>query len=153
MTNTPAFTQAVKNPRVLMLNTSPAAQSITAGAPTGAVLFAVAGASGSVLKSLNVATNNSAIVVLYLWIQPGGTGGYSLIGTVNVPATAGFGSGGAGLISNVDFLADQYVNGLTLDQSGKPVLLLEPNTHLHIGTKTTMASGLACWVSGVQEDF
>ena len=105
------------------------------------------------LKSLNVTTNNSALVVLYLWIRPANAGSHYLIGTVNVPTTAGFGTGGAGLVSSVDFLADQYVNGLTLDQSGKPVLPLEPGTTLHIGTKTTMVSGLACWVSGVQEDF
>lgn len=153
MTNTPAFTQAIKNPSVLLLYTSPAAQTIAAGAPTNAVLLATAGTSGSVLKSLNVSTNNSVVTVLYLWVQPGGTGSYYLIGTVNVPVTAGFGTTGLGLISNVDFLADQYVNGLTLDQSGKPVLLLEPSTKLYVGTKTTIASTLACWVSGTQEDF
>lgn len=150
-TTTNPFTQTIKNPKLILLP-SVAAQSIdSVGVVSDTVLFFTAGAEGSVLKSMTIASNDSAAKNVSIWIQPGGTGDIILLGTVNVPLTAGYSS--TGVLLNVDVLGNQYITGLTIDQSGRPVLPLEAGTKIYCGLVATLSTGKVLYVHGVAEDF
>lgn len=150
-TTTNPFTQTIKNPTLIILP-SVSAQSIdSVGVVTNHVLFFTAGAEGSILKSLTISGNDTAAKSVSIWIQPGGTGDITLIGTVNIPITAGLGA--TGTIANVDVLANTYLAGLTADQSGRPVLPLEAGTKIYCGLVAALTASKVLYVNGVAEDF
>ena len=155
VTPTPAFTQAITTTQTVLLNAT-SAQSINAsGVPTSPSTMLVSispvSTNGSVIKSINITTNNTAALTLYLWQYSGSV--YSLLGTVIVPITSGFGASGAGAVASYDVLADPYMTTFAIDQSGKPTLLLPPSYSLVIGTKAQIVSGLAAWITVTREDF
>lgn len=151
VTSTPAFTQGITSTQTLLLNAT-SAQAISAGIPTNTVSISPSSTNGSVIKSINITTNNTAALTLYLWQYSGSV--YSLLGTVIVPAFAGFGSAiGIGGLASYDVLADPYLTTFAIDQSGKPTLLLPPSYSLYIGTRVQVVSGLAAWITVTKEDF
>lgn len=150
VTSTPAFTQGITSTQYLLLPAT-SAQTITAGVPSNIVSISPSSTNGTVIKSINITTNNTAALTLYLWQYSGSA--YSLLGTVIVPITSGFGTSGAGAVASYDVLADPYMTTFAIDQSGKPTLLLPPSYSLFIGTKTAVAAGLAAWITVTREDF
>jgi hypothetical protein len=160
-TTTNPFTQEIKNPACVLNNPtagSPTPASLTfttAGQPTNAstmlVLFATAGADGAILKAMHVASNDTTARYLGVWIQPGGTGSYFLIGQIAVGALAGVGAGGVTV--NIDVLANTYLIGLTYDQAGRPVLPLAAGSKVYVSLATQVTTDKAIWVTGAQEDF
>jgi len=150
-TATNPFTQTVKNPSLILLP-SVSAQSIdSVGVVTNHVLFYTAGAEGAILKSMVIASNDSSARYVSVWIQPAGSGSIYLLCQVAVPATSGFGSTGA--VLNVDVLANQYVAGLVIDQSGRPVLPLEAGTKVYVGLVAALTAAKVLYVTGVAEEF
>ena len=160
-TLTQPLTQTLKNPCAVLNNPtagSPTPASLTfttAGQPTTVatmlVPFFTAGADGSILKSMIVATNDSAARYLGVWIQPAGSGSYYLLGQVIVGALAG--DGAAGATVNVDVLSNLVITGLSFDQLGKPVLPLVAGTVIALSLATQATTDKALWVTGVAEDF
>jgi len=153
VTSTPAFTQAITSTHTVLLNAT-AVQSISnAGVPSNIVSISPSSTNGSVIKSINITTNNSAALTLYLWQYSSGSV-YTLLGTVIVPAYAGFGSSlGIGGLASYDVLADPYMTTFAIDQSGKPTLLLPSGYSLAIGTKAQVVNNLAAWITVTKEDF
>jgi hypothetical protein len=113
--------------------------------------FFTAGPEGSILKSMIVATNESAARYLGVWVQPAGSGSHYLIGQVAVGILAG--DGAAGVTVNVDVLANAYLIGLTYDQTGRPVLPLQAGSVVSVSLATQCTTDKAIWITGSAEDF
>lgn len=151
MTTTPALTQTPKSP-ALILTSAIAAQAIdNSGVVTNHQLLYTAGASGAIVKSLLITSNDTAARYATAWIQPGGTGAIIPLGTVAVPATAGLSA--TGILQNIDVLGNPYLTGLAIDNSGKPCLLLEAGTKLFIGLVAALTANKAMFIFTQAEDF
>lgn len=155
-TTTTPFTQAIRNISYIVLPTQ-AAQSVntttgvlTVGGTDSQLIF-TAGAEGSIVKSLIIASNDTANRYVSLWMGEGAAGPISLIGTIPVPLSSGYSA--TGVLVNVDALAHQYIVGLTVDQCGRPVLPLAPSSRLYIGLVASLTALKQLYVSGVAEDF
>ena len=125
-------------------------------APANTLLLATAGADGSIIKSLTIAGDNSAVSAVQFWQSKLGTP-YTvkeLLFTVLVPVQSGSATSATAALVNVDVFGNALVVGLPFDQLGKPVLSLAAGASLHIGVVTAaVASGRAIYVAGSQEDF
>lgn len=149
-TTTLPLTQTLKSPAVVLNNAS-GASAITAGVPSNTVLFCTAGSEGSLLKSMVIASDDSAARYLSLWIDPGAAGTKYLIGTVAVPATAGYSA--TGVLLNVDVLSNGYLQGMVVDQSGRNILPLQAGTTVYVGMIAAITAGKTVFVTGSMEDF
>lgn len=150
-TTTTPFTQTLQNFAALFLNADTAQSIDNSGVVSNNKALFTAGAEGSVVKALRIASNDTAAAYLTFWIQPGGTGTVYALGTVAVAITAGIHATAA--TPNVDCLANGAIAGLTLDQSNRPVLLLSAGTKLSVGIVTACTSNKAIYVTGEAEDF
>lgn len=149
-TTTNPFTQSIRNPNVAIVNGD---SFIAAGGlliPTNTKSFFVAGAEGSVLKSMVISSDDGTARNVAVYVSTdGGTTKY-LLGTVNVPLNAG----STGAIVNVDVLNNSFLTGLSIDQTGRQVLPLAPNAVVYVGVITAVVtSGKALFITGVAEDF
>lgn len=150
-TTTNPLTQSIKNTGTIILNATSAQSINTSGVVSNNVTVFTAGAEGSVLKSLLLATNDSAARYVSIWIQPGGAGNIVLLGTVAVPATSGLSA--TGVLINIDVLANGYIAGLVLDQSNRPVLPLAASTVVSVGLVAQLTADKALYVTAIGEDF
>lgn len=150
-TTTNPFTQTIKNPGLILLPSTVAQVIDAVGVVTNTLLFCTAGAEGSVLKSMIIASNDTAAKYVSVWIQPGGTGSLFLLGQVAVPLTSGFSA--TGVLINIDVLNNAYLTGLALDQTGRQVLPLEAGTIIRVGMVAAPTAAKCLYVTGVLEDF
>lgn len=86
-----------------------------------------ASANDEVVKSLSVASTDTAARILSLWLKDA-SGLMQLLCSINVPIGAG---NSAGTTAAVDLLASAMIPGLVLDQNGKRVLPLKAGTVLY----------------------
>ena len=149
-TTTNPFTQTVKNPVVSLQNADGFIAASGLLSPTNTKLFITAGAEGSILKSLIIASDDIAIKTVSIYISTDlGTNKY-LLGTVSVPIN----SGSTGAIANVDVLNNTFLTGLSIDQTGRQVLPLAIGATLYVGVITSaVTSGRVLHITGVAEDF
>ncbi len=150
-TTTLPLTQTLQNPLGTLVNADSFTATNPGTSPTNTKLFFTAGAEGSILKSLTFATDATAAAqTVGIWLSTdGGTTKY-LLGVINVPLNSGY----TGAIANVDALNSSVLIGLTLDQSGRPVLPLVANARIYIGCLlTAVAASKTIYVTGVAEDF
>ena len=129
-----------------------AAEGTGANAYGGPQLLCTAGADGSILKSLRIATTDTTARFVALWIQPGGTGLLQLISTINVEAESGFLTSG-GVRSNVDILGNAALAGMTTDQTGLPVLPLAASTKVYVSLLATLTDYKALHITATLENF
>lgn len=150
-TTTNPLTQSIAAFGVIILPAQ-AAQAVDAvGVVTNTVLLYTAGAEGAILKSLLIASNDTAAKYVSLWTQPGGTGSLFLLGQVAVPITAGFSA--TGIVANVDVLNNQYLLGLPMDQSGRQVLPLSAGTKIYVGVVAAPTAAKTLHITGIAEEF
>jgi len=117
----------------------------------GPQLLCTAGAEGSILKAIRIASTDTADRNVALWIQPGGTGVLQLVGVVNVPATSGFSA--TGILPPVDVLGNPYLAGLTTDQTGLPVLPLAASTKVYCSLMVALTNYKALHITATLENF
>jgi hypothetical protein len=122
-----------------------------AGLFGGPQLLCTAGAEGSILKAIRIASTDIADRNVALWIQPGGTGVLQLVGVVNVPATSGFSASGS--LPPVDVLGNPYLAGLTTDQTGLPVLPLAASTKVYCSMMIALTNYKALHITATLENF
>jgi len=148
-TNTIPFPQNVQNPAVTIVNATSFTAANGGTAPTNTVLFSTAGANDSVLKSIQISSDDSIARTVQFWLSTdAGTTKY-LIGTVPVAAF----SGSASLI-NIDVLGNAILTGFAFDETGKPVLPLAANARIYVCIITAAVTATkTLYITGVQEDF
>lgn len=124
-------TQNIKTPGVSLQN---------ADGTTAKTLY-TSGANDSVVKSLMISSDDSAVQNVQVIVNDGTID--RVIGTVNVPASAGTN----GTVAAVDALAAAMLPGLPVDQNGKRVLPLQATFVLKL--KSLVAVTAAKTVAGV----
>jgi hypothetical protein len=129
-----------------------AAKGTGANAFGGPQLLCTAGADGSILKSLRIASTDTTGRYVSLWIQPGGTGLLQLISTLYVEAESGFYTSG-GVRANVDILGNVGLVGMTTDQTGLPVLPLAASTKVYVSLLATLTDYKALHITATLENF
>ena len=120
---------------------------ITPTETTTAQTVFTAGAEDSVVKSINVASTDTAARVLSLFVNNGSSD--ILIGRVNIPAN----SGNNGTAATVDLLGGTLMPSLPYDANGKRVLPLPAGYILKAGTTTTVTSAQSITVTAMAEDY
>ena len=120
---------------------------LTSADTTVAKLCFTAGTNDSDVKSIIATTTDSAAVNLTFWVTRGGTD--YLLGTVNIPITAG----DTGAIPSVDILGAGLIPGLPLDSTGKPYLPLKTGDTLKVGCLVTMTAAKTTYVSIFGQDY
>ena len=148
-TNTIPFPQNIQSPAVTIVNATGFTATNPGTAPTNTVLFATAGADGSIMKSIVISSDDTSSRVIELWISTdSGTTKYRL-SSVTVPAS----SGSAGTV-NVDFFAGTVFVGTCYDETGKPVLPLTANARLYCAVTTAaVTASKTVYITGVQFDY
>lgn len=150
-TTTAPFTQSNKLTGFIMLS-SVSAQSVdTSGVVSNDQLIYTAGADDSIVKSILVTSNDSAVRYVSFWIQPGGTGSKYLLNTVAVPANSG--NSPTGIIANVDVLNGLYMQGLCVDQTGRPVLPVPAGTKIYAGMVAALTANKQLYIQTISADF
>lgn len=148
-TVTNPFTQTITQIGQTIVNATSFTAANGGTAPTNTVLVTTAGADGSIIKSLMIASDDSSNRTVLFWTSTDSGTTKILIGAVVVTAL----SGSATLI-NIDVLANSIVTGLAIDQSGRPILELQANARLYAGVITAaVTSGRTLYIAGYQEDF
>jgi len=148
-TTTNPFTQDIKNPTVVLLNATGAVGTSDFGTnPSNTVLFTTAGADGSILKALTVSTSDTAAKTLQFFLSKDSGTTKILLFTVAVPASAGFTT-----IGLTDVLTTGTVVGLPVDQSGRPVIPLEANSRIYVGTTVAVTAARTVYVTGFRRIF
>lgn len=148
-TNTNPFTQNIFNPAATIVNATSFTAANPGTAPTNTILFATAGANDSVMKAIMISSTDTAAQTVQFWISPdAGTTKY-LIGSAVVA-----GLSGAATLTNIDVLNNAIITGLTLDQTGRPVLPLQATYRIYIGVITqAVTASKNIYVTGAQEDY
>lgn len=150
-TTTLPITQTIQNPVVSIVNSTSFIEANGGTSPTNTVLLLTAGAEGSVVKSIVVSSDDSAVkqVSFYLSIDSGTT--KYLLGTVSVAAGSGLTSGTK---ANVDVLGNYYLLGLPVDQSNKPVIELKAGSQIYVGVITAAVTiGRTIHIISQMEDY
>ena len=150
-TTTLPITQTIQTLVISIVNATSFIAANGGTAPTNTVLLLTAGADGSVVKSIVVASDDSAAkqVSFYISVDSGTT--KYLLGTVNVAAGAGLTSG---TTSNVDVLGNYYLLGLPVDQSNKAIIELKAGAQIYAGVITAaVTSGRTLHVIAQMEDY
>ena len=147
-TTTLPIAQTIQTPVVSILNATSFIAANGGTAPTNTVLFFTAGAEGSEVKAIIISSDDSSARVVSFYISmDAGTTKY-LLGSVNVPSSAGL------TLVNVDVLGNVLMVGLPLDQSGKPVLELVAAARIYVGvTIAAVTAGRTVHIIGQVEDF
>ncbi len=148
--NSNPFTQTIKVHAATLVTASSFIAANAGLIPTNTIKLLTAGAEGSIVKAITIASNDGTArnIAFYISTDAGAT--KYLLGTVPVPANSGFN----GTNTVVDMLASSVVNGLTCDQSGRPVLLLEAADEIYIGvTAAAVSANCNIYVVAQVEDF
>ncbi|CAB4126920.1 hypothetical protein UFOVP84_34 [uncultured Caudovirales phage] len=96
-----------------------------------------ASANDAVVKAINVASTDSAARIMTLWEQDVASGIMNIIGSINIPLTAGTGSG---TIAAIDLLGGTILPSLPYDANGKRVFPLKVGTKLLISLPAVTVS-------------
>lgn len=149
-TNTNPFTQTIRNPAATLVTADSFIAANGGTNPTNTKLLLTAGSEGSIVKSLIIASDDSsARTVSFYMSTDGGTTDYLLF---SVPVAANAGVNGTTI--NVDVLNNAVVQGLQIDQSGRPVIPLAANASIYIGVITAaVTAGRTLHVVASLEDF
>lgn len=86
-----------------------------------------ASANDAVVKAINVASTDSAARIMSLWLQDASSGVMNIIGAINIPLTAGTGSG---TTAAIDLLGGTLLPSLPYDANGKRIIPLKAGTKL-----------------------
>ena len=150
-TTTLPITQTIQNPVVAIVNATSFIAANGGTSPTNTVLFMTAGAEGSEVKAIQIASDDSAAKQISFYLSTdAGTTKY-LISTINVPIGAGLTNG---TTANIDVLGSTAMVGLPLDQSGKPVMILVAAARIYVGVITAVVtSGRTIHITGQVEDY
>lgn len=116
------------------------------GAGTKVTIF-TAGTNDSVLKSLNLASTDTAAINVQIFVNVSGTD--RLLGTVPIPAN----SGNNGSVPSVDVLRSSMLPSLSYDAYGNKVLNLKAGTTVKISAITAPAAGKQIDIVGEAGDF
>lgn len=103
----------------------------------------------SVVKAINVASFDSAARIMTLWISSGATGGDVFVGSINIPATAGTGSG---TTASIDLLGGSLLPSLPYDANGKRIFPLKAGQVLKASVPGVTAAKLIT-VQVIAEDY
>jgi hypothetical protein len=149
-TNTNPFTQTIRNPAATLVNADSFIAANGGTSPTNIKELLTAGSEGSIVKSLIISSDDSsARTVSFYMSTDGGTTDYLLF---SVPVAAS--SGVNGTTINIDVLNNAFVQGLQIDQSGRPVIPLAANAKIYVGVITAaVTSGRTLYVVASLEDF
>lgn len=94
-----------------------------------------ASADGAIVKSINVASLDSAARVVSLWKADAVTGNQQLVGAVNIPAN----SGNNGTAATIDLLGGTLMPSLPYDAQGKRVIELKAGQVLKVSVPAVTA--------------
>lgn len=108
-----------------------------------------ASANDAVVKAINVSSTDSAARIMTLWEQDPSSGIMNIIGSINIPATAGTGSG---TTVAIDLLNGTILPSLPYDANGKRVLPLKVGSKLLISLPAVTASTFIS-VSAMIEEY
>ena len=151
-TTTAPITQSIKNTGVVFNSSSLLTAFTTGTSAVNTVALVTAGVEGSIVKSVRVASSDSAARYLTFWLDYLGTNATMyLLGTIPIPITAGGSATGA--VINVDVLGHPMLTGLSLDQTNKPILELAPSAILRVGIIAATTASTFIWVTAESEDF
>lgn len=106
-----------------------------------------ASADDAIVKAIMVTSNDTAAVNLKLAINDGVTD--RIIGTVNIPITAGL----TGAIAAVDLLGSSLMPGLPMDQNGKRVLPMQGTHVLKVAPLVAVTAAKTVDVVAVVEEY
>jgi hypothetical protein len=149
-TNTNPFTQTIRNPAATLVTADSFIAANGGTNPTNIKELLTAGSEGSIVKSLIISSDDSSArtVSFYLSTDAGTTD--FLLFSVPVAATSGVN----GTTINVDVLNNAVVQGLQIDQSGRPVIALAANAKIYMGVITAaVTAGRTLHVVASLEDF
>jgi hypothetical protein len=149
-TTTNPFTQTIRNPAATLVNADSFIAANGGTSPTNIKELLTAGSEGSIIKSLTIASDDSSARTVSFYLSTnGGTTDYLLF---SVPVAAN--SGVNGTTINVDVLSNAFVQGLQIDQSGRPIIALAANAKIFIGVITAaVTAGRTLHVVASVEDF
>lgn len=149
-TTTNPFTQSIRNLAATLVNANSFIAANGGTNPTNTIELLTAGAEGSIVKSLIVASDDSSARSISFYLSTdAGTTKYLLF---TVPVAANSGVNGTTL--NADVLNNAVVQGLQIDQSGRPVLALSANAKIYMGVITAaVTAGRTLHVNASLEDF
>lgn len=108
-----------------------------------------ASTDGAVIKSINVASTDSAARVMSLWTLDSGTSTPILIGAVNIPANSG--SPGSGTAAAIDLLGGTLLPSLPYDSNGKRIIELKGGQILAVSVPAVTAATEIDVVAQVEE--
>lgn len=140
MSVTPNSIVAVQTPKRGMV------QIVNADASALKVLV-TAGANGSKVVSVNVASDDTSDRLVQLYVTRGGVD--YLLGTVNVPTLSGTNN----TAPTVNLFNTTQMPGLPVDNDGQPYLLLESGDVLKVKTTSTVTAAKTVHVSANYGDF
>ena len=149
-TTTNPFTQTIRNPSATLVNADSFIAANGGTSPTNVKELLTAGSEGSIVKSLIIASDDSSARTVSFYLSTdGGTTDYLLF---SVPVVAN--SGVNGIAINIDVLNNAAVQGLQIDQSGRPIIALAANAKIYMGVITAaVTAGRTLHVVASVEDF
>lgn len=103
----------------------------------------------AVVKAINVSSTDTAARIMTLWEQDPSSGVMNIIGSINIPASAGTGSG---TTASIDLLGGTLLPSLPYDSNGKRVLPLKVGAKLLVSLPAVTASTFLS-VSAVVEEY
>lgn len=121
--------------------------ALTSTQTTVSQLIFTAGSNDSDVKSIIVSSDDTAAINLRLYVTRSGTD--YLIGTVNIPISAGVG----GTVVAVDLLNSTSIPGLPLDNVGKRYIPLKTGDTLRAAALATMTAGKTCNINVFGYDY
>jgi hypothetical protein len=107
-----------------------------------------ASANDAVVKAINVTSTDSAARIMSLWEQDAAAGTMRYIGAINIPATAGTGSG---TTASIDLLGGTLLPSLPYDANGKRTIPLKAGSILLVSVPAVTASLYIDVVAMVEE--
>lgn len=144
------FTQTVKSPALALVNANSFIAANGGTNPTNTTKLLTAGSEGSIVKAITVASDDSSARNISFYISTDAGTTKFLLFTVPVAATSGVN----GTTINVDVLNNAFVQGLPIDQSGRPILPLEANEEIYVGVITAaVTAGRTLHITCNVEDF
>jgi hypothetical protein len=120
---------------------------LTSAHTTATQAVFTAGSNDSDVKGILVSSNDTAAINLQLYIARGGTD--YLIGTVNIPISAGVG----GTVPAVDLLNSAFLPGLPVDNVGKRYIPLKTGDVLKVAATVTMTAAKTCTINVFGYDY
>lgn len=103
----------------------------------------------AIVKSINVASTDSAARVMSLWLMDNSTATPTLIGAVNIPASSGAPS--SGTAATVDLLGGTLLPSLPYDANGKRIIELKGGQVLAVSVPAVTAATRIDVVAQVEE--